>query len=704
MAFFSPQTARPPPVGSGIFAAFAVVSIFFLVLLLLRHYLPLRSTPAYLALPVFLALALPASVILLVPIDLTSSTSGSSPSGIWLPSRVMLVSWRITYWLTFVLTWLILPLLGEYVDSGHRTPRARIAYSLRSNARYQLLMLSCGIVGLVYVLIQNGFRFSSLKSLVMALAYVWGLVLAIYLMGHGLVAIPRGLWRNVNPGNRLRRLQSRAPLIYDRLIDAKSSLEDIRAQVSQLERRKTSVPLDLQDWIDDLVEGADFPGARPPQLALADASRPTGPVVITERYLAELTRNLNRARHKNARFTDAWSRLVQEAADCQAIIDSSTSKHLEFSRYTSHSTLSHRRPLLTPYLRHVLHFHVLPAVRIVCAGLFSIASACIVWSEFVKSFAPSISIVSLSVTHAYHGTATVSFLGQMVASGWLLYMCSAAFAGVTDTKVWGNRALVRRNTYGESACCMPPDSQAHRSLGVQLPYSPLPERSTSDTFYAFLGRFIDLTPLGKGFDYFFPIFILVPVAATLFNMYGKVRNALGFGLLEGEDSAADDPTGVGIGTWREGRELINQELSGPGFLGLSSRSAVPGNRYTDSGDNGHTVPRRGPTLRVPPSHRSSSSLPQYEYSATSRGINVPQPVSDDGEDDESPFQSFVHRVKNTFETAGKPKWLQRVDSELRRPRWMRGDHDNDNDDDDDDVEEQGRGLGNSSGLNRLFGP
>lgn len=85
----------------------ALVVIATLVLLLLRHYLPLRSTPAYLLVPVFLALALPSSIVLLVPIDLASSAveQDGSPRGIWLPSGAMLVVWRIAYWLTFVLTW-----------------------------------------------------------------------------------------------------------------------------------------------------------------------------------------------------------------------------------------------------------------------------------------------------------------------------------------------------------------------------------------------------------------------------------------------------------------------------------------------------------------------------------------------------------------------------------------------------------------------
>ncbi len=93
--------------GSNIFSISAFLIISLLVLFLLRHFLPLRTAPAYLVLPVFLALALPASVILLVPIDLASSArlEDEASKGIWLPERAVLVTWRIAYWLTFALTW-----------------------------------------------------------------------------------------------------------------------------------------------------------------------------------------------------------------------------------------------------------------------------------------------------------------------------------------------------------------------------------------------------------------------------------------------------------------------------------------------------------------------------------------------------------------------------------------------------------------------
>jgi len=95
------------PIGSEIFALLAVLVISLAVILLLRHYLPLRTTPAYLTVPIFFAIGLPASIILLVPIDLASTARDQDVGsrGIWLPDRVLLVSWRVSYWLTFALTW-----------------------------------------------------------------------------------------------------------------------------------------------------------------------------------------------------------------------------------------------------------------------------------------------------------------------------------------------------------------------------------------------------------------------------------------------------------------------------------------------------------------------------------------------------------------------------------------------------------------------
>lgn len=494
--------AATSSIGSDIFAVASLLVISILVLLLLRHYLPLRTTPGYLLFPVFLALALPCSIILLVPIDLASTENAENDGpkrGVWLPQRAVLATWRITYWLTFVLTWFILPFLGEYCDSGCRETKARVLYSLRSNARYQLMYLGTAIAGLVYFILTSGLHGQSIKGLVMALAYAWGLVLAIGLMGHGLVALPRRLFKNASITERLRRLQAQAPKIKDKLDDSKEELETLENTVMQLKQRKTGTSKDILEWIDELAETSVLPGSRPGATAAVRATNPSIPAVVTERYLADLTRKLKRARHKKARFVDEWANLCQQAQDTQVILDSASSKKLDFGR---------ERPgarglkVLTPSMRFYVYFYVMPYSRVAFSVIFAAASVLIVWSEVVSSFAPKLSVIGLTVVHYPNsGDGKVPFMGQLLAAAWLLYMDTCALYAISDVKVWGNRALVKRQTYAESATWY---SLQVAKLTVPLSYNfitMMPREVFRETsFYNFLGKLINLTPLGSGFS------------------------------------------------------------------------------------------------------------------------------------------------------------------------------------------------------------
>jgi hypothetical protein len=313
---------------------------------------------------------------------------------------------------------------------------------------------------------------------------------------------------------------------------------------------------------------------------------------------------------------------------------------------------------------------------LVFGAVFAGASVCIIWSELIKSLAPQISIISLTIVPNWKDPKPVGFGGQVTASAWLLYMCSAALVGVSDVKVWGNRALVRRNTYGESACWY---ASLVARLTVPIAYNFLTflpkDFRRNTTFYKFLGQFINLTRLGKGFDFIFPIFILLPVCGTLFNWYGRIKTVFGFGLADDEDlhDVENNPSGYGLGGWREGRDLIDRELNGFGSLAVSSR----GGRSTWASDLSPGG-SRGPSS-------SRLRVPQAESSEPVRRTVAAPTVVDGEEEDENFFQSFAHRVRNTFETANTPQWLQR--DQLRLPRWMSGDN---------TTTEDG-------GVNRLFG-
>ena len=693
-----------PPAGSVVFALGTLLFISLSVLLLLRYYLPLRTTPAYLLTPVFLALALPVSLIVLVPIDLASSLREHGQSaGIWLPEAAVEVFWRIAYWLTFTLTWFILPLLGEYVDSGYRTPRDRMIYSLKSNAQYYLILLACGAVGLIYIIWYNGFRGESLKSLVMALAYVAALIQAVLLLGHGLVAVPRRMFRSA--GTRLKRLQTKAPKVHEKMEDAMVELQDLNRQLEQLKQRKIGVSRDMEDWIEELGETDAHP------IPVASTTLPSAeprrdvPAVITDRYLADLGRRLMRCRHKVVRFTYTWHRLVEEAAFIQSVIDSTATGRLEYQKDPTQPRIL-QVPLFTPHMRYVLYNRVFPALRLVFGVVLAAASASIVWSELVKSVAPQISMVNLTVVrYTENGDGKVGFGGQLLSLLWILYMCTCTLASLGDIRVWGNRALVRRNTYGESACWY---SYQVAKLTVPLTYNfltfiPAAVRQKT-TFYGFLGKLIDLTPLGMWFDYLFPILILIPACATLFDLYGRAKKLLGFGIMDDEE---ENSSSFGTGSWREGRDLINRELQGRQQLDSTALTNQP---YSDaavdeSSDASSRQPRsRIPTMYVPPEENNnnnsqSQGRTEAQNQAQSQVQRLTAATQAAEEEDETVFSGFAHRVRNTLDSVERPDWLPDFG---KRPKWMRGDGDG-------DVSGGGRGgsgeSSNNTGnrLGRLFG-
>ncbi|KAF2875537.1 LMBR1-like membrane protein-domain-containing protein [Massariosphaeria phaeospora] len=667
--------------GSTAFFALSLLAICGLVLLLLRYYLPLRTTPSYVLVPIFLTVALPASIILLVPIDLASSagTDTDGSRGIWLSDKVVYKSWRITYWLTFALTWFILPLLGEYCDSGYREPRARFMYSLRTNAHYQLMMLGCGILGAVYFFLQNGFNFTSFKGVVMALAYAWGLVLAIYLMGHGLVAFPRMLYRYGSISGRLKRLQSHAPKVHDKLTEALEKLDQYEYQVLQLKQRKHGTAREFQEWIEELSEMSSLPESRVGVVGRTSTS--AVPPVITERYLADLTRKLKRARHAKMRFSDEWDRLVRKAIKTQAILDSKGSQRLDFKNSPALAPqpgLLSRFTLLTPYSRYHVYVHVIPALSYLASFVCTLASMCVIWSECIRS--PKFSLIGRTVIHHPDSArGQIGFAGQVIAAAWLCYMCICAFFSLTEVKIWGNRALVRRGTYQESATWY---GLQVAKLTVPLAYNfvtftpPNIYRNTS--YHKFLGSLIESTPVGANFSTYFPVFVCIPVLASLFGLYGRIRTICGFGdLLEDEeDATAGD---AGTGSWREGRALIDREVQGANgnVLGLSQRgpTSPPNERYSDQ--------------PPPPLANGEASAPSRQRPERRR-----PPITDDDEDGGNFFESFGARVKNTFET---------TDFSFSRPKWLGGDEEGDENDEPARGRRREGGGDRTQGWTSLFG-
>jgi hypothetical protein len=158
------------------------------------------------------------------------------------------------------------------------------------------------------------------------------------------------------------------------------------------------------------------------------------------------------------------------------------------------------------------------------------------------------------------------------------------------------------------------------------------------------------------------------VIATLFNLYGKVKNVFGFGILD--DESDDNPSGFGTGGWREGRALIDREIQsrseGGGTVGLAPRGdSLDIERGAGSATAGTSTPPRRPQRDSAPSHIQEAN----------RQFNSITNQQED-EDDMSArhfYDDFTERVKNTFDTIDRPDWMRNLGNGIKMPKWMQND-------------------------------
>ena len=94
--------------------------------------------------------------------------------------------WRLIYWTSFFLAWIILPMCQEYEEAGDFTMKQKLMRSIRNNLLFYAVMLAIGAVGLFYLIIKGGFSFSNLLTYAMAAGNCFGLLVLVILLSHGI--------------------------------------------------------------------------------------------------------------------------------------------------------------------------------------------------------------------------------------------------------------------------------------------------------------------------------------------------------------------------------------------------------------------------------------------------------------------------------------------------------------------------------------
>lgn len=144
--------------------------------------------------------------------------------------------WKIVYWITFLLTYIIIAVVQEYINAGDFTRCGRLRTSLTVNIVFYGI---CGVLGagaLAYVMLYYGLNVGELAATLISLANTYGLVLVVLLMGYGAAEVPKGIWRRSNPARELRRVRFKAPELHETLLDAQATVSELIQKVREFDR------------------------------------------------------------------------------------------------------------------------------------------------------------------------------------------------------------------------------------------------------------------------------------------------------------------------------------------------------------------------------------------------------------------------------------------------------------------------------------
>lgn len=122
---------------------------------------------------------------------------------LYLPETFTKISWNVLYWVSFVMCWLVYPLMQNYSTSGEFNFTGKLKDTIKENVCFYSVLGAVGVAFLIlYVVVTKSFN---LFSLCKALSNAWGLCLLILTLGYGLVTVPKKVWHRSSVKKRISK-------------------------------------------------------------------------------------------------------------------------------------------------------------------------------------------------------------------------------------------------------------------------------------------------------------------------------------------------------------------------------------------------------------------------------------------------------------------------------------------------------------------
>ncbi|KAG7195690.1 uncharacterized protein KQ657_002071 [Scheffersomyces spartinae] len=422
----------------------------------------------------------------------------------------MLSLWKATYWTTFILTWLFLPLLESYYTSGYYQGWERLRDAVNKNLKFQLVMFVVLIASVIYLWLEVGLLMAHVKQLAIALSHIYALIMALWLMGHGLVAIPRRFWLSSTSINNLNNVYLHLPRLVDNLEDSKLLLKEDCLKVMVLQRYYADEFIEYRDWILDLYNRI------PPELTsqtlrfITLENSQINQSEITKDFMRKLRSLFNANLNSYVAYKSEYTKSIDEAIYWEDVTQGNG--QVQFR--------NNRRLMISSRFTYIYFYYIRPWICRGYAVVLMALSVIMVESEILHS--TKLSLVNFLLTKTTNSGVT-QFLYCFLFFG---FMIIAALDSLTQLKVFNMYHLVRSKSDVVSVCFY---ATYTARLTIPLSYNFLNLFVSRDSvFEDWYGKSVMLTGLFSILNNWLPRLIIIPLTLTMFNIYEKIKQRFGF--------------------------------------------------------------------------------------------------------------------------------------------------------------------------------
>uniref|UniRef100_A0A671LQI2 LMBR1 domain-containing protein 2-B-like n=1 Tax=Sinocyclocheilus anshuiensis TaxID=1608454 RepID=A0A671LQI2_9TELE len=481
----------------------------------------------------------------------------------YIPDGIMPVFWRVVYWTSQCLTWLLLPFMQSYARSGGFSITGKIKTALIENAIYYGTYLFIFGSLLIYVAVHPQWHLSwyELQTIGITAANTWGLFLLVLLLGYGLVEIPRSYWEASCQGHLLIKTYFKAAKLMTEKADSEENLEDVMEEVRKInESIKYNHP--LRKNVDTIlrkcpVEYQEKMGRNMDDYEDFDDKHNTHP---TERSLSKLHKQVIYAVQRHNRTHVQWQILLEQAFHLEDVAknETSTSRQFVHSFAPPEPVGWFRRYIYTPTVEWYWECLLKQWFYRILSVLLSLFSVAVVWSEC--TFFSTHPVLSLFAVFIQLAERDYNYLYiEMACFITIFFLCTCIYSTVFRIRVFNYYYLASHHQtdayslqFSGMLFCRLTPPLCLNFLGLIHMDSAISHQAKEQTAYtSIMGSMRVLSFIANGFYIYYPMLIVILCIATYFSLGTRCLNLLGFQQFMGDEMTSD--------LIDEGRELLRRE-------------------------------------------------------------------------------------------------------------------------------------------------